>query len=87
MIAITPGVTPRSSITESDGRSLRNGEDGWLERDIVEGVCDALLCQFKGRIEARRWMRKTTFLEMTGNIQNGELVLNLGRRGGGNYSG
>ena len=49
-------------ITESDGGLLRNGEDGRLERDIVERFCDLLLRQFKGSVEARGSIRKTTFI-------------------------
>ena len=39
-------------IAESDRGLLRNGEDGWVERNAVERVIDLLLGQLEGSIKA-----------------------------------
>lgn len=45
-------------VAERDGGLLRNGQNGLLEGDIVEGAGDLLLCQFEGSVEAGEWMNE-----------------------------
>ena len=45
-----------------DGGLLRNGEDGGLEGDIVDGARGISLCRFEGIIGAIERMRKRTFM-------------------------
>ena len=45
-------------IAEGDRGLLRNGKDGWVEGNAIEGVVDLLLGQLEGSVEAEKPMRR-----------------------------
>jgi hypothetical protein len=65
-------------IAEGDRRLLRNGEDGWVEGNAIEGVIDILLGQLKGSVEAGERMRKRILVrKRAGDLHGVELLLNI----------